>query len=415
MSVSDMDIRTIISLLFLGNLLIIIVMVSYKHIPAPQRPYGHFIAAKVLQSAGWLLLSSRGVISDLLSAYVGNTLLLSGIAFEVFSLTTVGRAEKRWAFFYTVIAASGITAFWTLASTPNLWVGYATTTAILLIAPASLSMILDSSSSRMRILIGIFCGVVSLILTLRAWHGFFDTGQFILMSRNLIQTLSFTSLFLLMIVGGSGFLLLLKEQSDELTNESEKKYRTLVEKANESICIVQDGKVVFANRTTEELLGIALEDIVGRSFTDFIFHEDLDRVMAMYKGRVEQRDVPDSYDFRVINKTGEPVWVMISATLIEYGGRQATLALITNINSLKLMEKEREKIIGELKKALADVKTLSGLLPICAFCKKIRNDEGYWEQIESYIRERSEAEFSHSYCPDCVSKLYPELKVEFKK
>lgn len=68
---------------------------------------------------------------------------------------------------------------------------------------------------------------------------------------------------------------------------------------------------------------------------------------------------------------------------------------------------EKEKI--KLQKALAEIKQLSGLLPICASCKKIRDDQGYWSQIETYIAEHSEAEFSHGLCPDCGKKLYPEL------
>ncbi len=70
---------------------------------------------------------------------------------------------------------------------------------------------------------------------------------------------------------------------------------------------------------------------------------------------------------------------------------------------------ERERLFGELQQALCDVKTLGGLLPICSSCKKIRNDRGYWEQIEVYIRQHSAAEFSHGLCPDCVRTLYPEL------
>jgi len=73
----------------------------------------------------------------------------------------------------------------------------------------------------------------------------------------------------------------------------------------------------------------------------------------------------------------------------------------------KRAEEEREKLIHQLQDALTKVKTLSGLLPICASCKKIRDDKGYWNQIESYIRDRSEAEFSHGICPECMKKLYP--------
>ena len=69
---------------------------------------------------------------------------------------------------------------------------------------------------------------------------------------------------------------------------------------------------------------------------------------------------------------------------------------------------ERKMLINELRKALSEVKQLSGFLPICASCKKIRDDEGYWNQIESYISAHSEAQFSHGICPECVKKLYPE-------
>ena len=72
-------------------------------------------------------------------------------------------------------------------------------------------------------------------------------------------------------------------------------------------------------------------------------------------------------------------------------------------------------MIAELQKALAEIKKLSGLVPICANCKKIRDDKGYWNQIESYIEKYSEAQFSHGVCPDCVEKLYPKQYERMKK
>jgi DNA-binding NtrC family response regulator len=84
-------------------------------------------------------------------------------------------------------------------------------------------------------------------------------------------------------------------------------------------------------------------------------------------------------------------------------------ALKEEIRQRKLAEGEREKLITELQNALATVKSLRGLLPICAACKKIRDDKGYWNQIEEYIRKHSEVEFSHGICPDCAKRLYPEF------
>jgi len=72
-------------------------------------------------------------------------------------------------------------------------------------------------------------------------------------------------------------------------------------------------------------------------------------------------------------------------------------------------EAERDQLIRDLKDALANVKSLSGLLPICAGCKKIRDDRGYWNQVETYIQKHTEARFSHGLCPDCLKKWYPEL------
>jgi len=72
---------------------------------------------------------------------------------------------------------------------------------------------------------------------------------------------------------------------------------------------------------------------------------------------------------------------------------------------------ELEKLVRELEKALLEVKTLKGFIPICASCKKIRDDGGYWNQIESYIQKHSDAEFSHSICPDCAKKLYPNFDI----
>ena len=83
-----------------------------------------------------------------------------------------------------------------------------------------------------------------------------------------------------------------------------------------------------------------------------------------------------------------------------------------SIELRRRVECERARLIADLQKTLAKVRTLSGLLPICANCKRIRDDSGYWQQIEAYLREHSVAEFSHSICPECSRALYPQLYEE---
>lgn len=99
----------------------------------------------------------------------------------------------------------------------------------------------------------------------------------------------------------------------------------------------------------------------------------------------------------LLNKKGEP---------------QGLVQLIRDISHKEESKRQRESLIGELQQALSDVNTLSGLLPICANCKSIRADDGYWKSIESYISSHTSTQFSHSLCPDCIRKLYPDLQEE---
>jgi hypothetical protein len=84
------------------------------------------------------------------------------------------------------------------------------------------------------------------------------------------------------------------------------------------------------------------------------------------------------------------------------------LIVVFLLCGLKESFEKQRRLVLELKKALDEIKTLSGFLPICASCKKIRDDRGYWNEVEKYIGEHSDAQFSHGLCPDCAQKLYPE-------
>jgi len=94
------------------------------------------------------------------------------------------------------------------------------------------------------------------------------------------------------------------------------------------------------------------------------------------------------------------------------GQSNGWLFVMRDISKRRQMEEEQKKLIADLQEAYSKVKTLSGLLPICANCKKIRDDKGYWHTVEVYVRDHSNAEFSHGICPDCLTELYPEFRDE---
>jgi PAS domain S-box-containing protein len=105
---------------------------------------------------------------------------------------------------------------------------------------------------------------------------------------------------------------------------------------------------------------------------------------------------------------GIPLLVTCAPFYDGLGRLIGTVHVSRDISEQKRSEKAREKLITYLQEALSQVKRLSGLLPICAACKKIRDDRGYWQQIEEYIRQHSEADFSHGICPACEEELYPD-------
>lgn len=140
-----------------------------------------------------------------------------------------------------------------------------------------------------------------------------------------------------------------RRQTEQTLRESEEKYRTLVERANEAIYISQDSALVFANPRMSDLVGMPAEDLVGRLFSDFIFPADVELATANYERRLAGEDV-DAYDFRLIGAKGRTIWVSLSAAVIHWKGRPATLNLMSDITARKRAEEE----LGETNRALEE-------------------------------------------------------------
>ena len=121
------------------------------------------------------------------------------------------------------------------------------------------------------------------------------------------------------------------------------------------------------------------------------------------------------YRVEIRHKNGGAVWLEVNKQPYMVDGRvEGFIGVARDVTVRAALENEREELITELRDAVANIRTLKGLLPICASCKKIRDDKGYWQQIEAFISKHSEAEFTHGICPDCVQKLYPELGINQK-
>ena len=115
------------------------------------------------------------------------------------------------------------------------------------------------------------------------------------------------------------------------------------------------------------------------------------------------------FEFQYSRENKQAWYVARISYLGDYGGHSRYAHVITDITARKEAEADRERLLRELQQALSQVKTLSGLLPICSSCKKIRDTGGSWSDVEHYIQTRSDAYFSHGICPDCIKTLYPDM------
>jgi PAS domain S-box-containing protein len=127
--------------------------------------------------------------------------------------------------------------------------------------------------------------------------------------------------------------------------------------------------------------------------------------------RILQEQGKAIFEFQIRRKDGSIGWISsnIGAVRDPHGAIIRLEGVVKDIDERKRMEEEREQLIAQLQDAFAEVKKLSGLLPICCSCKKIRDAKGRWYRIEAYICAHSDAEFTHGFCPDCLKVLYPQF------
>ncbi|OGP96328.1 MAG: hypothetical protein A2157_13960 [Deltaproteobacteria bacterium RBG_16_47_11] len=186
------------------------------------------------------------------------------------------------------------------------------------------------------------------------------------------------------------------------------RYEFLTKYANDIILLTDRNlKVVDANDRAVELYGYKRDEFIGLDVRNLRSPEERSLLEGMFKQLDEQKGLVIQTVHQ--RKDGTTFPVEASLRVINVEGKNIYQSIIRDITERKKTEVEREKLIHELQAALNKVKTLSGLVPICASCKKIRDDKGYWNQIESYIEKHSTAEFSHGMCPECSKKLYPQL------
>ncbi|WP_028582126.1 PAS domain-containing protein [Desulfogranum japonicum] len=185
---------------------------------------------------------------------------------------------------------------------------------------------------------------------------------------------------------------------------------------NEYMIIVEQAPIMIwrANTSAEcdyfnqqwlNFTGRRIEQELGNGWAEGIFSEDFDMCLEIYLSSFKKREIFEM-EYRLRRYDGEYRWIFDRGVPFEgeqgsFGGYIGSCIDITeSVEARRLVLREHE----------SEIKRLRGMLPICSSCKKIRDDQGYWNQIEVYIEDHSDAEFSHGICPECIKKLYPNFK-----
>lgn len=196
------------------------------------------------------------------------------------------------------------------------------------------------------------------------------------------------------------------EETGRAVHEVETRYFDL---AIDLLCVLDfSGHFKRLNPAWERTLGFTREELMAKRFIEFVHPEDRERTLG------QNRDVRGggqarSFENRYLCKDGSYRWLLWNAA--PDAARQVIYGFARDMTERKRAEQERERLLKKLQAAVAEVRTLRSFLPICAYCKRIRDDKNYWQSVEAYLSTHTDTRFSHGICPSCFTKrVEPQLK-----
>jgi PAS domain S-box-containing protein len=169
------------------------------------------------------------------------------------------------------------------------------------------------------------------------------------------------------------------------------------------LCIAHfNGYFTRLNPAWETTLGFSREELQSKPMFDFVHPEDRQRTLDQNK-RVRSGGQAVAFENRYLCKDGSYRWLLWNATADL--AHEVIYSVARDITERKEAEAQREGLVKELQRALAEVKELQKILPICMYCKNIRNDQDYWQTVEAYISHHTNTTFTHSICPSCYENV----------
>ena len=367
-----------------------------------------------LQVLGLFLILLRGIVPDWASIFLANLAIVAGAWLGLRGLEIFVGRKRSQLHNGLVLGAFGLIHAYLSFIHPDLALRSLNLAAALLFIFAQCAELMlhgvDVSMRRFTRWVGVAFALYSVLFAFRiaalVGHSHLAADYFRAGSGEALFHLAIQMLFVLLTYSLS--LMVNRRLLLDLSLQQEK-FSKAFHSSPYAILLTRlsDGKILEVNDGFTAITGYGAGEVLGSSTGDLHFWaqaSDREEVVAQLSahGRIDGRE----FAFRT--KSGERVIGLFSAAVIAIGNEPCILSSIADLTARKQAEEERERLVAERERDLQEIKILGGLLPICMSCKKIRDDKGYWNQIEIYIRSHSQAEFSHGLCPECAHKLYPE-------
>jgi PAS domain S-box-containing protein len=200
-----------------------------------------------------------------------------------------------------------------------------------------------------------------------------------------------------------------RQQAEQALRETEERFRLMVENSHDIMTVRDaDGKVRYTSPSIGRIMGYTQEQMVGSTGFELVHPDERSTVENALKEFWKNPGARGTIQFRALHATGS--WISLEVVAYNLLDHPAVRGVVLNgrdISQRKQEEAGKDQMIAELQQTITSVKTLTGVLPICASCKKIQEGDK-WRQIEAYVRDRSQVEFTHTMCPECTVLWYPE-------
>jgi PAS domain S-box-containing protein len=202
------------------------------------------------------------------------------------------------------------------------------------------------------------------------------------------------------------------KETEKSLYESEKHYHDLFSKANEGLLILAlDGQLSEVNQAFAEMHGYTVDELKRMDIRvlDVLKERSLEEGRNEILLRIQAGEVV-RFEVEHYHKDGHAFPLTVTSSMIQLRGQNYYLAFHQDITNRRLAQEALEEEHRRLQQSLDEIRTLRGIVPICAYCKKIRDDEGYWNQVEKYVSDHTEAKFSHGICPACLEREMKDVK-----